>query len=125
MMSVADCVNIESKGLLGYVSRAQEGLLMMAKKHAIGKDTDALSYKRERKEERQRDCEGKPLHGKFRRETGKESGSKTWGWLKKGNLAKVKATLPIASSTIIKRQKLMGLADSSTYGWATVSLKNE
>ena len=106
-MSVADCVNIEKRGLLGYVSRAQEGLLKMANKHAIGKEVDARSYKRERKEERLRDWEGKPLHGKFVRGTEEESGSKTWAWLKKGDLKKETEGLLTAAQDQALRTNVM------------------
>ena len=87
LLSVADSVNIE-RSLQCHVSSTQEKLLKVAQKYIKADALGPNEYKNQRREERTRDWQEKPLHGRFLRCTEEVASSKTWEWLRRGELKK-------------------------------------
>ena len=94
---MADTVNIKRRGLQRHVNTSQEKLLTIAKKYMKEEERGPKEFKKDRKEERQRDWEEKPLHGRFLRCTEGLASSETWNWLRKGDLKKETKGLIIAA----------------------------
>ena len=88
LLSVADSVNIERRSLHCHVRRTEESLLKVAQRYTRADEVGSKEYKRERKEERHQDWRNKPLHGRFLRCTEEVASSKSWNWLKSGELKK-------------------------------------
>ena len=88
LLSVADSVNIERRSLHCHVRRTEESLLKVAQRYTRADEVGPKEYKRERKEERHQDWRNKPLHGRFLRCTEEVASSKSWNWLKSGELKK-------------------------------------
>ncbi len=68
--------------------RTEENLLKVAQKHTKVGKVGPKEYNRQRKEERHQDWRNKPLHGRFLRCTEEVASSKSWNWLKSGELKK-------------------------------------
>ena len=88
LLSVSDSVNIERRSLQCRVSITQEKLLKVAQKYIKADELGPKEYKNQRREERTRDWQEKPLHGRFLRCTEEVASSKTWEWLRRGELKK-------------------------------------
>ena len=88
LLSVSDSVNIERRSLQCRVSSTQEKLLKVAQKYIKADELGPKEYKNQRREERTRDWQEKPLHGRFLRCTEEVASSKTWEWLRRGELKK-------------------------------------
>ena len=88
LLSVSDSVNIERRSLQCRVSSTQEKLLKVAQKYIMADELGPKEYKNQRREERTRDWQEKPLHGRFLRCTKEVASSKTWEWLRRGELKK-------------------------------------
>ena len=78
LLSVSDSVNIERRSLQCRVSSTQEKLLKVAQKYIKADELGPKEYKNQRREERTRDWQEKPLHGRFLRCTEEVASSKTW-----------------------------------------------
>ena len=87
LLSVSDSVTIERRSLQYHVSSTQEKLLKVGQKYMKAGELAPKAYKNQRREERTRDWQEKPLHGRFLRCT-KVASSKTWEWLRRGELKK-------------------------------------
>ena len=72
-------------------------MLTIAKKYMKEEERGPKEFKKDRKEERQRDWEEKPLHGRFLRCIVGLASGKTWNWLRKGDLKKETEGLIIAA----------------------------
>ena len=70
------------------VSSTQEKLLKVAQKYIKADELGPKEYKNQRREERTRDWQEKPLHDRFLRCTEEVASSKTWEWLRRGELKK-------------------------------------
>ena len=81
LLSVSDSVNIEIRNLQCHVSSTQEKLLKVAQKYIKADELGPKEYKNQRREERTRDWQEKPLHCRFLRCTEEVANSKTWEWL--------------------------------------------
>ena len=88
LLSVSDSVNIERRSLQCRVSSTQEKLLKVAQKYIKADELGPKEYKNKRREERTRDWQEKPLDGRFLRCTEEVASSKTWEWLRRGELKK-------------------------------------
>ena len=84
LLNVADCGNIERKGLQHHVSSTKE----MGKRCTKDKNLGPKEYKMVKAEERRQDLGNKPLHGCFLRSTDELVSSKSWNWLRTGDLKK-------------------------------------
>ena len=85
LISVEDCVAIESYRLNEYLEGSQERLLNAVQKEGIlneGKNREEV------KEQRKSQYEEKVLHGQFMRNTESVRDKGTWLWLRKGTLKK-------------------------------------
>ena len=87
-VSLSGSVNIERRSLQCRVSSTQEKLLKVAQKYIKADELGPKEYKNQRREERTRDWQEKPLHGRFLRCTEEVASSKTWEWLRRGELKK-------------------------------------
>ena len=83
-----DSVNIERRSLQCHVSSTQEKLLKVAQKYIKADELGPKRYTNQRREERTRDWQEKTLHGRFLRCTEEVASSKTWEWLRRGELKK-------------------------------------
>ena len=88
LLSVSDSVNIERRSLQCRVSSTQEKLLKVAQKYIKADELGPKEYKNQRREERTLDWQEKPLHGRFLRCTEEVASSKSWEWLRRGELKK-------------------------------------
>ena len=66
-----------------HVSSTQKKLLKVAQNYIKAGELGPKEYKNQRIEERTRDWQEKPLHGRFLRCTKEVASSKTWEWLRR------------------------------------------
>ena len=90
LISVAECVEKESKSLHGYLTDGQEWMLKAAWEEKVTVDTTEPleDYKKRVYEEKVRDWKDKPLHGVFVRDTKEIAPEESWKWLRNGYLKK-------------------------------------
>ena len=88
LLSVSDSVNIERRSLQCHVSSTQEKLLKVAQKYIKADELGPKEYKNQRREERTRDGRKNHLLSRFLRCTDEVASSKTWEWLRRGELKK-------------------------------------
>ena len=74
LLSVSCSVNIERRSLQCHVSNSQKKLLKVAQKYIKADELGPKEYKNQRREERTRDWQEKPLHGRFLRCTKQDLG---------------------------------------------------
>ena len=85
MISVEDCVEIETNSLHQYVVESKEKLLKAVKDEGIL--GEGMS-KEDVAEKRRNQYKEKPLHGQYVRSTEEIRDHKSWNWLKRGTLKK-------------------------------------
>ena len=88
LLCVSDSVGIERRSLQCHASSTHEKLLKVAQKYIKADELGPKEYKNHTREERTRDWQEKPLHGRFLRCTEEVASSKTWEWLRREELKK-------------------------------------
>ena len=86
VMSVEECVAIETKSLSEYVSKSKEQALCAVSQEGVFKIKDSSMDKTAFQEQRCERFVAKPLHGQFFRATEEDRDERTWDWLRKGRL---------------------------------------
>ena len=90
-----------------HVSSTQEKLLQVAQKYMKADELGPKVYNNQRREERTRDWQEKPLHGRFIRCTEEVASSKTWEWLRRAELKKETEGLIAAAQDQSLRMNVM------------------
>ena len=94
-----------------HVSSTQEKLLKVVQKYMKADELGPKEYKNRRREERTRDWQKKPLHDRFLRCTEEVASSKTWEWLRRGELKKETEGLITAAQDQSLRTNVMKARD--------------
>ena len=96
---------------MSYYSSTQEKLLKVAQKYIKADELGPKEYNNQRREERIRDWQEKPLHGRFLICTEEVASSKTWEWLRRRELKKETEGLITASQDQSLRTNVMKTKD--------------
>ena len=90
LLGIKDCVETEEQSISLYLDQSEERLLRFSKSDKILPQYEGLVSiaKRQKNQERHKQCKEKQLHGKFVRETEEVRSEETWGWIRKGYLKK-------------------------------------
>ena len=83
VMSVEECVAIETKSLSEFVSKSKEQALCAVSQEGVLKIKDSSMDKTVFQKQR---FDSKSLHGDFFRATEEDRDKRTWDWLRKGRL---------------------------------------
>ena len=109
MISVEDCVEIETNSLHQYIIESKEKLLKG------GKDEGILGEgmsKEDVAEKRKNQYKEKPLHGQYVRSTEEIRDDKSWNWLKRGTLKKeTEGTLMAAQDQALRTNAIKSRID--------------
>ena len=98
LVAIEDCVQLAILGLENYVQDSKERILSSARCEARERATEK-DFKKQRREERRAELEGKALHGQFFRQTREIYDPESWGWLRDGELKKETEGLMMAAQT--------------------------
>ena len=89
LISIEDCVNIESRALGQYLKKSEDQWLKSAWEEGLIKmDEDPEVYKERITKHRLEEWHRKPMHGQFIRQTKELASNETWQWLQRGELKK-------------------------------------
>ena len=109
MISVEDCVEIETNSLHQYVVESKEKLLKAVKDEGIR--GEGMS-KEDVAEKRRNQYKEKPLHGQYVRSTEEMRDHKSWNWLKRGTLKKeTEGTLMAAQDQALRTNAIKSRID--------------
>ena len=109
MISVEDCVEIETNSLHQYVVESKEKLLKAVKDEGIL--GEGMS-KEDVAEKRRNQYKEKPLHGQYVRSTEEIRDHKSWNWLKRGTLKKeTEGTLMAAQDQALRTNAIKSRID--------------
>ncbi|XP_053106345.1 uncharacterized protein LOC128325024 [Hemicordylus capensis] len=99
MLQVHQTVEEEKKGLEEYIKDSEEDALQMLKNEKLFNTNETKqAYKKEQVKNRAKKWKNKPLHGQYLHNiTGKSDITKSWQWLKNGNLKKETEVLILAA----------------------------
>ena len=97
LISVEDCIEIESNSLLEYLSESQEPLLQAAHIENVVKVRDEVRSKADIEKGHTEQRKEKNLHGQFEKATEELRGPETWDWLTRGTLKKETESTIIAA----------------------------
>ena len=86
LISIEECVNIESRALGQYLKTSEDEWLKSAwEEELIKVDEDPEVYKERTTKKRKEEWHRKPMHGQFIRQTEELSSNETYQWLQRGN----------------------------------------
>ena len=89
MISIEDCVNIESRALGQYLKNSEDEWLKSAwQEQMIKVDEEPDEYKDRITKERTENWHKKSMHGQYIRQTKHLASTETWSWLQRGELKK-------------------------------------
>ena len=89
LLSIEDCVNIESRALGQYLKNSEDQWLRDAwEERLIKVDEEPEEYKKRISKSRMEDWHNKPMHGQFIRQTEQLASKESWQWLQRGELKK-------------------------------------
>ena len=109
MISVEDCVEIETNSLHQYIIESKEKLLKSVKDEGIL--GEGMS-KEDVAEKRKNQYKEKPLHGQYVRSTEEIRDDKSWNWLKRGTLKKeTEGTLMAAQDQALRTNAIKSRID--------------
>ena len=109
MISVEDCVEMETNSLHKYIVESKEKLLKAEKDEGIL--GEGMS-KGDVAEKRRNQYKEKPLHGQYVRSTEEIRDHKSWKWLKKGTLKKeTEGTLMAAQDQALRTHAIQSRID--------------
>ena len=109
MISVEDCVEIETNSLHQYIIESKEKLLKDVKDEGIL--GEGMS-KEDVAEKRKNQYKEKPLHGQYVRSTEEIRDDKSWNWLKRGTLKKeTEGTLMAAQDQALRTNAIRSRID--------------
>ncbi|XP_053104449.1 uncharacterized protein LOC128324210 isoform X3 [Hemicordylus capensis] len=99
MLQVHQTVEEEKRGLEEYIKDSEEDVLQMVKNEKLFNTNERKqAYKKEQVKNRAEKWRNKPLHGQYLHNiSGKSDITKTWQWLKNGNLKKETEGLILAA----------------------------
>ena len=109
IVSVEDCVEIETNSQLKYIIESEEKWLKAVKDEGIlGEGTS----KEEIADKRRNQYKEKPLHGQYVRSTEEIRDYKSWNWLKRGTLKKeTEGTLMAAQNQALRTNAIKSRID--------------
>ena len=116
LISVEDCIDLATMSLENYIQKSNERLLTSARRDIEeGELGTEKEFKKQRKEARISDLEGKALHGQYFRQTKDFSANESWRWLRAGELKKETEGLIMAAQTqSLRTNALKARIDKST-----------
>ena len=82
LISVEDCIEIESNSLQQYLCDSQEPLLEAAHTENVVRTKDEVRSKSDIEKEHSQQHREKSLHGQFQKATDDLRGKESWEWLK-------------------------------------------
>ena len=88
MISVQNCVEVESGSLFAYASSSREDLLKAVIDEGILKRADETITMKYVQQERKASYHQKPMHGQFAKIAAEQGSKETWAWLRQGTLKK-------------------------------------
>ena len=88
LISVQNCVEVESGSLFAYASSSRENLLKAVIDEGILKRADEKITMKYVQQERQASNHQKPMHGQFAKIVAEQGSKETWAWLRQGTLKK-------------------------------------
>ena len=88
LISVQNCVEVESGSLFAYASSSRENLLKAVIDEGILKRADEKITMKYVQQERKASYHQKPMHGQFAKIVAEQGSKETWAWLRQGTLKK-------------------------------------